>query len=32
MAYGVLPTEIPECPEAESYPGCEHLLVTPVRE
>ncbi|MFC7128107.1 hypothetical protein [Haloferax chudinovii] len=32
VAYGVLPEEIPECSEAESYPGCEHLLVTSVRE
>lgn len=32
VAYGVLPEEIPECPAADAYPGCEHLLVKPERE
>lgn len=32
VAYGVLSEEIPECPEAESYPQCEHLLVNPAGE
>ena len=27
LAYGVLPGEIPECPVADGYPGCEHLLL-----
>ena len=27
LAYGVLPEEIPECPVADTYPGCEHLLL-----
>lgn len=27
LAYGVLPEEIPECPVADAYPGCEHLLL-----
>ena len=27
VAYGVLPEEIPECPEAAAYSGCEHLLL-----
>lgn len=29
VAYGVLPTEIPECAERDAYPGCEHHLVEP---
>ena len=32
VAYGVLPEEIPECSEAESYPGCEHLLLKRTQE
>lgn len=32
LAYGVLPSEVPECPAAEDYPACEHLLVRPTRE
>jgi len=31
VAYGVLPMELPECSEAESYPGCEHLLLKRTR-
>lgn len=27
LAYGVLPEEIPECPDADAHPGCEHLLI-----
>lgn len=27
LAFGVLPEEIPECPDADAYPGCEHLLL-----
>lgn len=27
LAFGVLPEEIPECPNADAYPGCEHLLL-----
>jgi hypothetical protein len=27
LAYGVFPEEIPECPVADEYPGCEHLLL-----
>jgi len=28
LAYGVLSSEVPECPAADAYPGCEHLLVS----
>lgn len=27
LAVGVLPSEVPECPEAERYPWSEHLLI-----
>lgn len=27
VAVGVLPSEVPECPVADHYPGCEQLLV-----
>ena len=27
LAYGVFPGEIPECPVADEYPVCEHLLL-----
>jgi len=27
LAFGVLPSELPECPDADAYPGCEHLLL-----
>jgi hypothetical protein len=27
LAYGVLPEEIPECPDADTHAGCEHLLI-----
>lgn len=27
VGYGVLPEEIPECPDADGYPRCEHLLL-----
>ena len=27
LAFGVFPGEIPECPDADAHPGCEHLLL-----
>lgn len=27
VAVGVLPDELPECPAAEGYVGCEHVLI-----
>lgn len=27
LAVGVLPSELPACAAAESYPGCEHVLL-----
>jgi hypothetical protein len=27
LAYGVFPSEVPECDDAESYPQCQHLLL-----
>jgi hypothetical protein len=27
LAFGVLPSELLECPDADAYPGCEHLLL-----
>lgn len=27
VAVGVLPSDLPECPVADGYPGCEHLLL-----
>jgi hypothetical protein len=27
LAFGVLPGEIPECPDADAHPGCEHVLL-----
>lgn len=27
LAYGVFPSEVPECDHAESYPQCQHLLL-----
>jgi hypothetical protein len=27
LAYGVLPSELPECPDVDAHPGCEHVLL-----
>lgn len=27
VSYGVFPEDIPDCPAATGYPGCEHVLV-----
>lgn len=27
VAFGVFPGEVPECPEVDAYPWCEHLLI-----